>query len=290
MSAKRPHGNNGAPPNKKSKKNIFSLQAGMTGVMVTCSLNKEALAVKEVLDVFNQYADVLYPMESANSGGEEDGEEDIEASIAREVAALKNSSRSSRFYNVSTGTTCLVFIRTVSPVEPVSFVHHILTDMNATQSQKTRHVSRLLPVEKTCKANLPEMEALAQEVVFPKFNTPDKDGKIIPRTFAIVARVRNCSKINRMEVITKIAAIAGPEHSVDLTRPELTVIVEIIQNICLMSVVEDFFKLKKYNIESLLGVNDAGIVKPIKEKREDLAVKEDEVSVTEATHQEVFRI
>ena len=61
-----------------------------------------------------------------------------------------------------------------------------------------------------------------------------------------------------MEVIQKLASVVGEGHRVDLDNPDLAIIVEICQNICMMSVVEDFNELKKYNIESILGLNDNG--------------------------------
>ncbi|OAD66669.1 hypothetical protein PHYBLDRAFT_160554 [Phycomyces blakesleeanus NRRL 1555(-)] len=240
----------------------------MTGVMVTCTRGKEPAAVKEITDVFYQYAETLYP-EAEDDEEEVDEDEDIEATIAREVAALKKQSSAGgkkKFSNIATGTTCLAFIKTAPPVDPCAFVHQILTDMNTTQVKKTRYISRLLPVQNTCKSSLESIEQLAKELVAPKFNVPNANGEIKPRTFAVMARIRNCTKLDRMEVTMKLAGIVGQPHVVDLTNPELMIIVEVIQNVCMMSIVEDFYKLKKYNIESLLGVNDAGVPKPIKAK------------------------
>ncbi|KAI9016495.1 hypothetical protein CLU79DRAFT_762876 [Phycomyces nitens] len=263
--SKRQHAGNKDGKNKRSKNHI-SLHPGMTGVMITCTRGKEAAAVKELTDVFHQYAETLYPPEDPES---DQDDQDIEATIARELAALKKQSSSGgkkRFANIATGTICLAFIKTADPVDPCAFVHHILTDMNKTQVKKTRYSSRLLPVQNTCHSNLADIEQLAAKLIQPKFHVPNAEGVIEPRTFAVVARIRNCTKLDRMQVTMKLAGIVGQPHVVDLTNPELTIIVEVIQNVCMMSIVEDFYQLKKYNIESLLGVNEAGVPKPIKEK------------------------
>lgn len=63
-------------------------------------------------------------------------------------------------------------------MEPVQFVHHILTDMKKHQVKKTRYVSRLLPVEMTCQANMDDIERVARQIVTPKFNTSNEDGSI----------------------------------------------------------------------------------------------------------------
>lgn len=47
--------------------------------------------------------------------------------------------------------------------------------------------------------------------------------------FAVVARVRNCDKMDRMSVIQTLASVVGPGHRVDLDNPEITIIAEICQ-------------------------------------------------------------
>ncbi|KAG0190683.1 hypothetical protein DFQ28_001711 [Apophysomyces sp. BC1034] len=232
------------------------VQPGMAGIMVTCARGREGKSVKEIMDVFNEYADELYPA-AVKSDDEEGSIDDLETSIAKEVEALKGPKTKKRFANIPTSTDCVLFIKTKAPITPVSFVHHILTDIMTNQLKKTRYTSRLLPIEITCPSNLPDIERVAREVISPQFNTPNEDGSIIPRKFAVVARVRNCTKIDRATVIQTLASVVGPEHPVDLDNPELTIIVEVCQTICMMSVVKDFAKLKKYNIESLVGMNTA---------------------------------
>ncbi|GAB5585445.1 hypothetical protein Unana1_00345 [Umbelopsis nana] len=245
---------------RSPRKGGFCIEANCSGVMVMCARKKEDRSIREVLDIFNEYADKLYSSNESKENdaeSEEDEEEDIEAMIAKEVATISNKPKTQkRFANINVDTDCVVFIRTNPPVEPVSFVHHILKDIQATKRQCTRFTSRLLPVEKTCNSNIPEITRLATELLKPHFHTPAEDGKIQPKKFSIVCRIRNCEKIDRQELTKAIAEIVGQEHPVDLANPELVVIVEVIQTICMMSVVRDFYDLKKYNIQSLVGLND----------------------------------
>lgn len=50
----------------------------------------------------------MYPEEETKSDDEEnaDEEEDLEASIERELAALKNKKTKKRYANITTGTDC----------------------------------------------------------------------------------------------------------------------------------------------------------------------------------------
>ncbi|ORZ13503.1 hypothetical protein BCR42DRAFT_330305 [Absidia repens] len=212
----------------------FNIQPNMNGIIVMCTRTREARAVKEAIDLFNQYADQLYPetitKQNDNDDNEkEDDEDDLEASIAKELAGLKDTKKDKkeRFTSVSTGTDCMLFIKTCPEIEPCRFVHDLLMDMKEKQIKKTRYLSRILPVQQTCMANLPEMERVAQLVVHPLFNTLNEDGTITSKTFSVIPRVRNNSKLDRMEVIKLFAASVGPDHKVDLDHPDLVILVDI---------------------------------------------------------------
>lgn len=83
-----------------------------------------------------------------------------------------------------------------------------------------------------------------------------------------------------MEVIKTFADSVGEGHEVNLEDPDLVILVDVtrvrkegrnsrtrretnlaflnasIKTVCSMSVVKNFGKLRKYNLESLLGLND----------------------------------
>ncbi|CAO3607296.1 unnamed protein product [Cunninghamella blakesleeana] len=251
----------------------------MAGVLVMCTRGREQRAVKEAINLFNQYADELYPETKTDNKEveeEKDVKEDIEDSIAKELAELKESkSKSSvkkRFTYIATGTDCLVFIKTCDEIEPSKFIHDILIDMQEKQVKKTRYISRLLPVQKTCHANLPEIEREAKLVISPQFSAmKDENDNIISKSFSVNARIRNCSKIDRMEVTKAFASAVGLPHKVDLKEPDYVIIVEICQTICMMSVVSDFGKLRKYNLESLLGLNDPQPIRKLQDNNNNVS-------------------
>ncbi|KAI9270671.1 thump domain-containing protein [Phascolomyces articulosus] len=241
----------------------FQVQANMSGIMVTCTRSKESRAQKEVIDLFEEYARKLHPDNNDSKDKEEDNDDeeeelDLEAQVAKELAELKQPAKDNKrtlFANIPTNMDCVLFIKARPPVEPVQFVHKILTDLKEDKKQRTRYTSRFLPVENTCHANLNAIEKMAEPIFESKFKNNSK-------SFAIICRIRNCTKLDRMEVVQKLASVVGEGHRVDLENPDLAIIVEICQNICMMSVVEDFNELKKYNIESILGLNDGGPPKP----------------------------
>lgn len=44
----------------------------------------------------------------------------------------------------------------------------------------------------------------------------------------------------------------NPKNKVDLTNPELTIIVEVIKAVCCISVVKDYTLYRKYNVQEVI--------------------------------------
>lgn len=57
----------------------------------------------------------------------------------------------------------------------------MLTDLDKTQTKTTRYISRYLPVEKACQANLDDIEGSARKIFEPHFTQKDDQGQLIPR-------------------------------------------------------------------------------------------------------------
>lgn len=56
------------------------------------------------------------------------------------------------------------------------------------------------------------------------------------------------------------AALVGklnPKNKVDLTNPELTIIVEVIKAVCCVSVVKDYALFRKYNVQEVVKEDTA---------------------------------
>jgi tRNA acetyltransferase TAN1 len=57
----------------------------------------------------------------------------------------------------------------------------MLTDLNQSQQKTTRYISRYLPVEKTCQADLENIEGAAKQIFDLHFNQKDDQGEIISK-------------------------------------------------------------------------------------------------------------
>ncbi|XP_022091488.1 THUMP domain-containing protein 1-like [Acanthaster planci] len=250
------------PSGKKMRRDRF-LDVGMRGFLLTCN-RMELLCLREAYSLLSEYADKLYGPEKmggdndASSGSESESEpEDIEASLRREVAEMKQKreQKEMRFEAINSGAKNVIFIRT-QLVDPTELVHHIMTDIANTQTCKSCHIMRMLPVSVTCRASIEDISKHAPEFLYPYFHT---DG-VTPATFAVRIKIRNNGTLKRDDIIKLLATevtCKGPKHKVDLDNPDLSVVVEIIKHVCCLSVLRDFSKFKRYNLQEIVGDGDA---------------------------------
>lgn len=113
----------------------------------------------------------------------------------------------------------------------------------------------MTPVVSIRKTLSVELEPFIKEMLRPHFHSGGG-----PKKFAIRPTIRGNNKFKRDDLIKTIAEIVGPEHSVDLTNYDLTILVEVSQNLMGMSVVQsDYDKLKRYNLAEIYDPSPKGV-------------------------------
>ncbi|KZT73645.1 hypothetical protein DAEQUDRAFT_721707 [Daedalea quercina L-15889] len=222
------------------------------GIWATCVKGKEKQTVGELYDLFESLASELWPeqvtksvKEGSGSESDDNGEaEDLEKQIAKEVASMKRPRREQRFANCQTNTPCVIFISCKPPVDPVKMVvKHVQNVMDAGVTQ-TRYTQRLTPVSGTCVANLPEVQSFCKRNIVPFF---EEDPEKIYR-YKIELRMRNHNTISRTALIESLAKCIPERHKVDLDNAEVFILVEIFKSVCGLSVVNDYYRLHKFNV------------------------------------------
>ncbi|KAM7419666.1 hypothetical protein PAMA_016656 [Pampus argenteus] len=240
----------------KRWKGSRELEVGMQGILITCNMN-ERKCTAEAFNLLNEYADQLYGPEKDNVGSssdeEEADEEDVDVALKKEVAQLQASAvkQERRFQALDSGANNVIFIKTHN-LESDKLVHHILSDLHTTKKKKSRVILRMLPVTGTCKAFQEDMVKYLTTFLEPWFKTPNCG------TYQIAFKARNSSHNKRDEIIKSIAGLVGklnPKNKVDLTNPELTIIVEVIKVVCCISVVKDYTLYRKYNVQEVVKVD-----------------------------------
>ncbi|CAM4460550.1 unnamed protein product [Leuciscus chuanchicus] len=234
----------------KRQRGSRELEVGAQGVLITCNMN-ERKCTSEAFSLLNEYADALYGPEQPTDclSEDEEGDEDAEAALKKEVSQIQSSmkKRQQRFSAVDSGANNVVFIRTHG-VDPEELVHHILSDLHQTKKRKSRVILRMLPVSGTCRAFPEDMEKFLSEYLERWFKAP------LRATYQICFKARNSSHSKRDDVIKAVAGLVdkmNPLHKVDLSNPELSIIIEIIKSVCCVSVVTDYMLFRKYNLQEV---------------------------------------
>ncbi|XP_072029602.1 THUMP domain-containing protein 1-like isoform X2 [Amphiura filiformis] len=247
-----------AKEGKRVRKDTM-LTVGMRGFLLTCNHGVKP-CVKEAYNLLTEYADELYGPEkdgdeeveqSPASEDEEDECEDMEASLQKEIAGMKQKrqGRKQRFQAVESGAKNVAFIKANQIENPCELVHRILTDIQQTKTSKSRHIMRMLPVTASVRSYIEDIEKQAPRILKPHFECDD--GQEL--SFCIMFKVRNCGHLKRDDVITTLHRIVTGmgKHRVDLNHAERVILVEGVRNVCCISVLEDFFKLRKYNLQAI---------------------------------------
>ncbi|KAK3698308.1 hypothetical protein LTR37_017016 [Vermiconidia calcicola] len=238
------------------------IKPGDSGIWATCNKGKERACIGELRDFFTEYADNMYEdgptteaMEGVVPTSEAQSSGGIESEIQSEIADMRQPGSRQLFTPLRVDVQCVVFFKTIAPVEPVSFIKTICEDaMNASRRKRTRWAKRLSPMTLMGRASEEGLEKVATEVLAPHFHrTPFQR-----RKFAIRPTLRNHNILSRDSIIRQIATIVGPGHEVSLKDYDLLIIVEVYQNVCGVSVLDNSFeRLKRYNLAEIFDPTPA---------------------------------
>ncbi|KAK9939551.1 hypothetical protein M0R45_016243 [Rubus argutus] len=176
-------------------------------------------------------------------------EKSIDKLIDDELQELKDKSKR-RFVNLESGCNGVVFVqmrkRDGDP-GPKDIVQHLMTSAAATRKHMSRFILRVLPVEVSCYASEEEISKAIKPLLAQYFPLETQS----PRKFAVLYGARANTGIDRMKIIDAVAkSVPGP-HKVDLSNPDMNIVVEICKTICLIGVVENYKQLAKYNLRQL---------------------------------------
>ncbi|XP_019718145.1 THUMP domain-containing protein 1 isoform X2 [Hippocampus comes] len=239
----------GAQYHAKRWRGSRELEVGMQGILITCNMNQRKCTA-EAFNLLSEYADKLYGPEKLEEDAGGCSEEDVEEALKKEVTQLRayGGSQERRFQALESGANNVIFIRTRN-LESDKLVHHILADLHATKKKKTRVILRMLPVTGTCRAFPEDMMRYLSTFLEPWFKKPNC------ASYQIAFKSRNNNHSKRGDVIKAIATLVGklnPRNMVNLTQPDLTIILEVIKTVCCVSVVREYTRYKKYNLQEVV--------------------------------------
>ncbi|XP_058831631.1 THUMP domain-containing protein 1 homolog [Topomyia yanbarensis] len=265
------------------------LEPGQHGFLVTCNM-REKDCIRDSFRLLNEYADELYGKlgeEEKVSTKEDDPEEeeDISVLVEKQAETARTEKRQFRFESVDTGAKNCCFITTILK-DPKELALRILRDLAESKKLKSRNILRLMPIEVVTKANLKDIIDAAGGL-FDQYFLKE------PKTFAIVFNRRYNNGLDRDSVINELAGLISAKNignKANLKHPDLAVIVEVIKGLCLISVVPEYYELRKYNLVEICAQKEEdeqakqvveSVDKEVAEAGEDRSDKTDTKEVTD---------
>ena len=153
-----------------------------------------------------------------------------------------------QFYEAQVAVQKCVFIATKIE-NPVEISTAIMDRIIESKTSLTNTVIRLIPVQKTCKAFIENIDKAAQELM--KQYLP-KDTLM---SYCIVVNIRNNSLIKKEEIVNRLSLFACDHNKklkLSTKSPDVVLNIDIMKKICCLGFLPDYFtKYHKYNLNTI---------------------------------------
>lgn len=137
-------------------------------------------------------------------------------------------------------------------------VYKILKDLKDSRQQKCRFIQRLLPADVTCKTNEKDFTDAAKVLIENEFNKQQPPSSSL--TYAVEFRSRNNDQISKetaYNIVGELISLTNPTIKVNLTKPDKTILVDVLGKVCCLSVVDEYHNLRRYNVHEIINPSSA---------------------------------
>mmetsp|Transcript_5723 Transcript_5723/g.9881 ORF Transcript_5723/g.9881 Transcript_5723/m.9881 type:complete len:336 (+) Transcript_5723:218-1225(+) len=235
-------------PGKGAKTSSAIIPHGIRGFFFSCENGRENKTAHQMMETLNSLYEKLCPSAAKETEAEA---QDIQASLEAEIADLREK-KNQRFHKLDLETgKGLGFIKMAYSLEgptPQDLAQALVEDVRDTKEKTCRFIMRVLPVTNTCYTSKEDIEKYVKPLIEEHF--PAGEG-VTPVKFSVVLEVRANNSIPKNELIDLVAKLVPKPHSVDLTKPDKSVLVFLIKNVCLLGVVYKYHDFAKYNCNVL---------------------------------------
>uniref|UniRef100_A0A914I8V6 THUMP domain-containing protein n=1 Tax=Globodera rostochiensis TaxID=31243 RepID=A0A914I8V6_GLORO len=236
-----------------------NLKPGLCGLFFTVDAD-EKRGVREAFNLIDRFISAEEASDEAanscNKNAESDGK-DVSDSLSSECQQIRQKRQhfaSNTIRQFGTGARCSLFF-TSARICPAN-VYKIAVKM-VEQSQReslTRFLARVIPVEETCAANLDQITTLLSEMIAKHLK--DAIGGEPPNnaspTYAVDFKASNTKLLKREQIYDLVADLMkkqSPDSAVNLTQPDLLVVVHTIRTVTMLSIVTNYYQLRKFALK-----------------------------------------
>ena len=255
-----------APPRSEIQPvSSAAIPYGSAGVVVTCDQGKERNASRDLVRNLNDAYERVFPDERRPERPADASGTNVADALAAELKDLKETDAdedAKRFKPLNLDFKACMFVTmradAAKKAPPSRLVHEMLVKIRDRDQDapRSRHGIRLIPCDTVCFAGIDEIKKALAPLIAEHFPVPSEtdanaNDAASTKTFAVTFASRANSSMRRADVIPAVAELVPPPHKVDLTRPDLTIMVEVMKGTCCLAVVKDYYGLLKYNARLL---------------------------------------
>lgn len=242
------------------------LPHGSRGFLITCNPKHEAQCFREATVLLGEQVEKLVPRlaqsfdasstpntspshPAEHGDGKSSSVISVTDAVSAELESLRQPVRHRVFTRIDWSVQGSVFIRVEDEdIQVERVVENAMLHARDNQTPGCRNCVRVLPIHTTCYAKSTDAAHAAKVVVQQHF-PPDA------QNYAIVFRSRLNSDAHRDDYIKDIAAaIESTKPSklkVNLTEPDVVLLVEVLRTVCVIGCFAPYYKLAKLNIREV---------------------------------------
>jgi len=229
---------------KADRSSNKTLDLTSCGVLVTCFRNCEAkctrdayflldkAAGRDVVETTEETAPITSFMDGVNKEVQELSKRDNKKFVAVKIPDVQ----------------CMIFLKFSPGLDPCKITETLFEMILKREISAIRFCQRMIPVQVLCKASMEEIKNHAERIIQPVFG----GDPAVSHRYAVVFESRLNNSLDRMTVINMLVELVGSRHKVDLTNPEKAIVVQVFKSYVAMSVVSEYAKYRKYNLQEVL--------------------------------------
>jgi len=173
-------------------------------------------------------------------------EKNISEEVDEELSSLKQVHKRSLIW-IDTGTKGVIFVglskhyQERHSISTPDFIHFLFSELQKSKTLSSRYIQRIIPIQETCGSSLGEIQSKLKPLIDGVFQQT-------PHTFCILWKNRMNNKLERDHCIKEIASLISSPHSVKLSNPEYSIIVELWKTGGGVSIVPNTSVLFNFNL------------------------------------------
>ena len=219
---------------------------GKKGILFTCPRGKERDSTREALNVLSiiseddESDDTKVELEKNNNN--------VTAAddLASELRAMRKTKSVYQALDIGIQGTFVVILND-KECDPDEIVASMFRKMDQRKKSFFCLCTRLYPISIVSKASLELIEDSCKDYISKSLSSMRCVTK-----FRVVYKKSLNTEIRRMDVIKSVASFVNPKHIVDMKNPDITIIVNVMKNLCMVSLSTNHHRYCEYSIAKFL--------------------------------------